>query len=308
MQPKALQNSFLLSGLLFLSQALGAETSAPQPNVPSEITKLVCQLGDDEYDTREAAEIRLLQIGEPAAVEIERACSSSDPELSYRARRLRPHVRVAPCLRRLQKFSQSGFCWEADLLVEASGPVLVGRVKAKGPCFAFEGTWGFNEKEGVQPVRIVSDGQTVWIESTSLSSFSGGSHEKGVVKISLKEFNIQNLWPFLFEKLFEKFEFTGTSERNSDGVSVIVLEGNSKTFENEMILQVPDFKRVRILIPKEKATFVQLESFNSKNERIEKWKLSQIRAGKPPGEKDFIYQPPEGVSALDLTEYLKVSK
>jgi RNA polymerase sigma factor (sigma-70 family) len=64
---------------------------APEPKPPDEkaIRALIRQLGDDEFEKREAAQRRLVEIGEPALPQLrEAARDSRDAEISQRAARL----------------------------------------------------------------------------------------------------------------------------------------------------------------------------------------------------------------------------
>src|SRR2546423_15078550 len=51
----------------------------------TEIARLVRQLGDDEFQQREAATTRLKEIGEPALVTLDKAATSVDCEVRRRA-------------------------------------------------------------------------------------------------------------------------------------------------------------------------------------------------------------------------------
>ena len=63
---------------------------AAPPAGPStaEVARLVGQLGDDDFDTREAATARLKQIVEPALDALNKATTSDDLEVRDRARRI----------------------------------------------------------------------------------------------------------------------------------------------------------------------------------------------------------------------------
>src|SRR5436309_12997666 len=54
----------------------------------TEIARLVRQLGDDEFQQREAATTRLKEIGEPALDAVTKATTSSDPEVRRRAEQI----------------------------------------------------------------------------------------------------------------------------------------------------------------------------------------------------------------------------
>src|SRR4051812_11781249 len=91
-----------LPRLLALSLLLPLLAAAP-PAGPSraEVARLITQLGDDDFDTREAATERLKEIGEPALDALHEATTSDDLEVRRRARRIIPAVedRLYPELR-----------------------------------------------------------------------------------------------------------------------------------------------------------------------------------------------------------------
>jgi hypothetical protein len=70
--------ALLLVALLFVP-AFAADAD------DKEIARLVKQLGDDDFDKREAAALRLKEIGEPALDALVKAKSNSDPEVRRRA-------------------------------------------------------------------------------------------------------------------------------------------------------------------------------------------------------------------------------
>ena len=78
-----------LKCLLALPLLLPLVAAAP-PAGPSraEVARLIEQLGDDDFDTREAATARLTLAGEPALDALHKALSSDDLEVRYRARRI----------------------------------------------------------------------------------------------------------------------------------------------------------------------------------------------------------------------------
>src|SRR5438270_9676105 len=78
-----------LPGLLALSLPLRLLAAAP-PAGPSgaEVTRLIGQLGDEDFDTRESATARLKLAGEPALDALHKATKSDDLEVRRRARRI----------------------------------------------------------------------------------------------------------------------------------------------------------------------------------------------------------------------------
>src|SRR4051794_21979826 len=75
-----------LPRLLALPLLLPLPAAAP-PAGPSaaEVGRLIVQLGDDDFDTREAATARLKEIGEPALAALREALTSDDLEVRTRA-------------------------------------------------------------------------------------------------------------------------------------------------------------------------------------------------------------------------------
>jgi hypothetical protein len=83
-----------LAGCLLVAQSLPADdlkAAAFSPS-PSEIAKLIEQLGDRDYATREAAGKRLSVVGEPALAPLA-AVNSNNPEQAERAARLLVSIR-----------------------------------------------------------------------------------------------------------------------------------------------------------------------------------------------------------------------
>src|SRR5690349_11004616 len=74
---------FLLALGIVLTAALLARSDTP---TAAEIERLIKQLGDDDFDRREAAAKRLDAIGEPALEAVRKARDSDDPEVRQRAR------------------------------------------------------------------------------------------------------------------------------------------------------------------------------------------------------------------------------
>ena len=78
--------------------------AAAPPAGPSgaEVGRLIGQLGDDDFDRREAATRRLKRAGETALDALHKALSSDDPEVRLRARLTpvcRRPSRARPCRR-----------------------------------------------------------------------------------------------------------------------------------------------------------------------------------------------------------------
>jgi hypothetical protein len=72
----------------------------PAENLPSRITKLIAQLGAPNFAEREAAQIALEKIGEPALTQIWEAVKSEDAEIATRATQLAGKMMFAePTLR-----------------------------------------------------------------------------------------------------------------------------------------------------------------------------------------------------------------
>lgn len=71
--------------LLFaLSSAVSLKAEAQ--STPSDIDRLINQLGDEDFAAREAAITRLVKIGEPALAALKKATQHADPEIRRRAR------------------------------------------------------------------------------------------------------------------------------------------------------------------------------------------------------------------------------
>jgi hypothetical protein len=58
------------------------------PAIMQEIDQLITQLGDDDWNKREAAEKRLRELGLAAKPKLEQAVKNKDLEIVYRAERL----------------------------------------------------------------------------------------------------------------------------------------------------------------------------------------------------------------------------
>jgi WD40 repeat protein len=86
----------LLSALVLAVSAatlpvLAAPNDPPRPAeqpLAAEIARLIAQLGDDQFDKREEASKRLVEIGEPALPALRQALDSKDAEVRTRAERL----------------------------------------------------------------------------------------------------------------------------------------------------------------------------------------------------------------------------
>ena len=84
-------NLRLLTPLLlaagFVAFALmGGATAQDKDTDDAKIAKLIEQLGDDDFDVRKAAEKKLIEIGEPAFVQVKRAArKAADADVKLRA-------------------------------------------------------------------------------------------------------------------------------------------------------------------------------------------------------------------------------
>ena len=81
---KTVAAAFVLASLTF------AAVAAAPPTGPSsaEVNRLIGQLGDDDFQVREAATGRLLRAGEPALDALHKALASDDLEVRRRAGRI----------------------------------------------------------------------------------------------------------------------------------------------------------------------------------------------------------------------------
>ena len=95
----------------------------------AEITRLIKQLGDDEFDKREAATTRLAEIGEPSLDALHKAETSNDAEVRCRAMRVILAIVPAIELRKLQGTWIHGSRWrdgrEAPLAEEERGTTVI---------------------------------------------------------------------------------------------------------------------------------------------------------------------------------------
>src|SRR5262245_4578381 len=71
-------SALLVLALAFVPAVAGGDDA--------EVVRLVKQLGDDDFQKREAATARLKEIGEPALDAVAKAAASSDPEVCRRAK------------------------------------------------------------------------------------------------------------------------------------------------------------------------------------------------------------------------------
>ena len=78
---------FLVAALLVLL-ALALPAAPPTPPSKEQIAKLVKQLGDNDFDTREAASMKLWEVGEVAEEALKVAAKSDDAEINRRAREI----------------------------------------------------------------------------------------------------------------------------------------------------------------------------------------------------------------------------
>ena len=69
-------------------------TARPRSEITTEIDGLIEQLGNPEYEVREKASRRLLQIGAPALPALAAAMENGSPEVAWRAQRLYEDLRV----------------------------------------------------------------------------------------------------------------------------------------------------------------------------------------------------------------------
>lgn len=85
--------------LLLITLCLNVPTTRaadPAAATPTEIKKLIAQLGDDDYKTRDAAAQRLRAIGKPALPALKEALNHPDPEVVARAQTLIKRLEVRP--------------------------------------------------------------------------------------------------------------------------------------------------------------------------------------------------------------------
>src|SRR5262245_44554486 len=101
--------------LLCLAMLGAPLPAAAPPTVPStaEVGRLIEQLGDDDFDTRERADARLRAIGEPALDALHGALSSRDLEVRRRARRIVDAVEGKLYVEQLRLTGHKGEVWRA---------------------------------------------------------------------------------------------------------------------------------------------------------------------------------------------------
>jgi len=87
----------------------------------AEIAKLVKQLGDDNYATREAAQKKLIEIGPPARDAVAAALESKDPEVSTRAKAVLDAIAEA-CARQAAEAIKKKLLWKTPLPAALNGP------------------------------------------------------------------------------------------------------------------------------------------------------------------------------------------
>src|SRR3954453_11493133 len=113
-----------LPRLLVLPLLLPLLAAAP-PVGPSaaEVARLIEQLGDDDFDTREIATARLKLAGEPALDALHKALKSDDLEVRRRARRIVAAVEGRLYVEQLRLTGHSG--WVVRVCVSADGKRLL---------------------------------------------------------------------------------------------------------------------------------------------------------------------------------------
>ncbi|MBI5359002.1 MAG: PDZ domain-containing protein [Planctomycetes bacterium] len=82
---------------ILISQASGITAYGQDSKTASreDIQKLVIQLGDNDPEIRDQTTKRLMEIGEPAKAELEKAVKSDDPEVSWRATKILEAIKPA---------------------------------------------------------------------------------------------------------------------------------------------------------------------------------------------------------------------
>lgn len=136
------------------AQDAAAEEAAPNANA-EEIAALIAQLGDDDFNRREAAVTKLVDIGEPARAAVEQATESKDPEIAARAHAV---------LRKLAlKDVEAAQVHVVGLYESRGGPAVVKVEAADAPVIlvvcAYEGVaWDVQPAKGARVVRVIAAG------------------------------------------------------------------------------------------------------------------------------------------------------
>jgi hypothetical protein len=87
-----------------------ADADGPgQKKLQARITRLIVELGDDDYDTREAAHAALLEVGRPAFKALEAATKDKDLERVWRAKELVGKINLLPHPSKVDRNCTNGY-------------------------------------------------------------------------------------------------------------------------------------------------------------------------------------------------------
>jgi WD40 repeat protein len=176
------------------------DTSPTEQSLAAEIARLIQQLGDDQFDKREEASKRLLEIGEPAMPALRRALESKDAEIRQRAERLMPAIarRIFREVGRLEGHTGQVDC----MAVSADGKLLL-----TGGLDATLRLWDVKTGKELQQFKDQPGG--VWCVDLSADGkralSSAGMVEKDGQWVFGTDFSIQ-LWDLEAGKVLRKLE------------------------------------------------------------------------------------------------------
>lgn len=216
-------------GLLTASCTLVAGEASNKPDA-DQIAKWVQQLGDEEYRKRVDAEQQLLKAGELARAELEKAAKGDSAEARSRATRLLGVLKTEPVLRKMEAATLKAGSIEADMVItmnllgNATDMTVHFKSTADGKRFVMDGKVGVMGQK--VPVHVVSDGVTMWSETTVPMA----GNKKMVQKYSMKTIEklggggSQNPLQSVRD-MRKRFVFTDVKEEKASGVDCYVLEG-----------------------------------------------------------------------------------
>jgi len=320
--------------LLALSSPGRAEEHKPVPPAatPQEIAQWVAELGDEDYEVRTTAEVKLSKCGSAACADLEKAQQHEDAELRTRAQKLLGPLITGPYFDKMRDALAAAKTLECKVAMTVKAPGASTDCKGSLKASADAKTWSMdlNCSTGGQemPMQYVCDGTTVFQATTYAAG--GGKKQTQVVKYGATSYEKISTWtplyapcPLqLFRAMRTRFDFRSVTQAKLEGEDVVVLEGRVHLdAEAAFLAAITEVggawlanqgrasggagALARVYLAKADNMPRKLVILDGTGDEVQTILLSEIKTGITLDETAFRYEIPKGVNVYDMEQTFK---